>query len=112
MDKLAPADITDALAALPEWSQPGEAIQRTYQFADFVTSMKFVNAVAAAAEKAQHHPDIMVRYSKVTLTLSTHDAGGLTRKDFDAAKVADELAAGLPKPEAPGPTRAAVKKKK
>jgi 4a-hydroxytetrahydrobiopterin dehydratase len=113
MDKLAPAEITEALAALPEWSEAGEAIQRTYQFADFVTSMQFVNAVAAAAEKTQHHPDIMVRYSKVTLTYSTHDAGGLTMKDFDAAQSAEDLAASLPRPEAPTATRAvAVKKKK
>ena len=56
--------------------------------------MKFVNAVAAAAESAQHHPDIDIRWNKVTLALSTHDAGGLTEKDFALARHCDTLAAG------------------
>jgi len=93
MDKFTETRVAEALKATPEWSLAGDAIQRTYQFADFAGSMRFVNAVAAAAEVAQHHPDILIRYSRVTLTLATHDAGGITEKDFDLAGRADRFAA-------------------
>ncbi|GJQ30816.1 MAG: hypothetical protein HBSAPP03_27000 [Phycisphaerae bacterium] len=107
---MSPTEVESALKSLPEWSGVGETIQRTYQFVDFVTAMTFVAQVAQHAEAVQHHPDIMIRYSKVTLTYSTHDAGGLTRKDFDAAAKADLLAAALPAaPKAPA--KAARKKK-
>ncbi len=89
MDKLTPAQITDALKAIPEWSLVGEAIQRTYEVPDFVAAMRFVNQVALAAERAQHHPEILIRYNRVTLTLATHDAGGITQKDFDLAAQSD-----------------------
>jgi 4a-hydroxytetrahydrobiopterin dehydratase len=91
-EKLSEAEIEQRLAAVPEWAGSGGMIQRTYQFKDFVVAMKFVNKIAQAAEAAQHHPDIMIRYDKVTLTLSTHDAGGITEKDFDLAKKADAAA--------------------
>lgn len=81
-----------ALSALPQWKRAGQVIARTYEFADFVTAMKFVNAVASLAEQAQHHPDIDVRWNKVTLALTTHDAGGLTEKDFALASQCDALA--------------------
>lgn len=93
MERMSEDQIKRALEPLPEWSDTGAAIHRTYQFRDFVESMKFVNAVAAAAEADQHHPDILVRWNKVTLTLSTHDAGGITEKDFAMAAKADGLAA-------------------
>ena len=64
-------------------------IERTFVFRDFVASMKFVNQVAAEAERTQHHPDIKILYSKVTLGFSTHDAGGITDKDFAGAAFAD-----------------------
>jgi len=72
-----------------EWSEMNGAIQRTYQFKDFVAAMEFVNKIADMAEAAQHHPDVLIRYNKVTLTLSTHDAGGVTEKDFALAADAD-----------------------
>jgi len=81
--------IDAALKNAPEWALVGESIQRTYQFTDFVQAMKFVDEVAQAAEAAQHHPDILIRYSRVTLTLATHDSGGITVKDFDLATKAD-----------------------
>ena len=84
--------VAAALAALPEWSLAGEAIQRTYAFKNFVESVAFVNKAAAAAEAANHHPDILIRYNKVTMTLSTHDAGGITRRDFDLAGKMDGMA--------------------
>lgn len=94
MGKLEPmseSQIEDALREASEWSLVTDAIQRTYQFKDFLQSMKFVNAIAEAAESAQHHPDILIRWNKVTLTLSTHDAGGITKKDFDFAAKAEAL---------------------
>jgi 4a-hydroxytetrahydrobiopterin dehydratase len=87
--KLDAAKIAPALAALPEWQRNGEIISRTFEFEDFPAAMKFVNAVAELAEAAQHHPDIDVRWNKVTLALTTHDAGGLTEKDFALARHCD-----------------------
>ena len=92
MRKLVPAEIRTACAGLPQWRRKGAAITRDFEFDDFLAAMKFVNAVARAAEKACHHPDIDVRWNKVTLTLSTHDAGGLTAKDFALAAKCDALA--------------------
>jgi 4a-hydroxytetrahydrobiopterin dehydratase len=80
------------IAQHPGWSREGEEITRTYSFADFNESMAFVTRVALAAEKADHHPDIDIRWNKVTLTLSTHSEGGLTAKDLDLADVCDGLA--------------------
>ena len=111
MEKMSEAQVTEALKAAPEWSLVGETIQRTYQFKDFVTSMKFVNAVAQAAEAVQHHPDILIRYSRVTLTLATHDAGGITTKDFDLAKNADVFYGPMAPPAAPKPPKADTRKK-
>lgn len=93
MQKMTDPQIQEALARQPEWSESGDAIQRTFQFQDFVGSMRFVNRVAEAAEGAQHHPDILIRWNKVTLTLSTHDASGITEKDFALAAKCDEFAA-------------------
>ena len=90
--KLADSDVARRLKTLSEWSQPGEEIQRTYRFKDFVQAMAFVERIAERAEAVQHHPDILIRYSRVTLSLSTHDAGGITEKDFDFAAAADKLA--------------------
>ncbi len=86
MALLSETEIKDRLARLPGWERRGSEIRRTWTFADFESSMAFVNKVAALAQSADHHPDIDIRYSKVTLALSTHDAGGLTEKDFDLAE--------------------------
>ena len=75
------------------WQRNGEIITRTFQFQDFPAAMQFVNAVAQVAEQVQHHPDIDIRWNKVTLALTTHDAGGLTQKDFALARQCDALAA-------------------
>jgi 4a-hydroxytetrahydrobiopterin dehydratase len=91
MKKLNPAEIKSALTKAPEWKKQKSAITRTYEFKDFPAAIKFVGAVARIAEKAWHHPDIDIRWNKVTLTLSTHDAGGLTQKDFNLAKQFDAL---------------------
>lgn len=91
MDKLTQEQIDERLKSLSEWSQSGDALQRTFVFDDFVESMAFVEKAADHAERVQHHPDILIRYNKVSLTLSTHDAGGITGKDFDFAAAADDF---------------------
>lgn len=90
--RLSDDEIAARLRTLPDWSLVSGEIQRTYSFKDFVASMKFVNKVAEHAERARHHPDILIRYNRVTLTLSTHDANGLTTNDFDLAAAADGMA--------------------
>jgi 4a-hydroxytetrahydrobiopterin dehydratase len=87
--RLSPEDARARLAGLPSWELAGDAIRRRYAFKDFKESMAFVNRVAELAERADHHPDILIEYSKVTLTLSTHDAGGLSEKDFALARNID-----------------------
>ncbi len=79
------------LGSLAGWSRRGDALTRTYQFRNFSQSMEFVNRVAGLAESADHHPDIDIRYSKVTLTLSTHDAGGITGNDIALARAIDQV---------------------
>ncbi len=112
MPKLNEAQIQAALASVPEWGESGDAIQRTYQFSDFLKAMAFVDQVAKSAEASQHHPDILIRYSKVTLTLSTHDAGGITVKDFELAKRCDQLFAPFAPPAAPPSPSVASKRRK
>lgn len=79
------------LAANPAWQKNGEVISRRFEFVDFPAALNFVNGVARLAEQAQHHPDIDIRWNKVTLALTTHDAGGLTDKDYSLALACDEL---------------------
>ncbi len=78
------------LGSLPGWSRRGDLLTRTYTFRNFLDAIAFVNRVAEHAESANHHPDIDIRYSRVTLTLSTHDAGGITQNDLDLAKSIDK----------------------
>jgi len=91
MAKLNASEIKSALADTADWAKKGSAITRTFEFDDFAGAMKFVNSVAKLAEKANHHPDIDIRWNKVTLSLSTHDEGGLTSKDFELAKKIDQI---------------------
>ena len=96
MTPLTLTEIRELSRALPFWKRRGAVLRRTFEFTDFLQAMKFVNAVARAAEKAQHHPDIDIRWNRVQLALTTHDAGGLTKKDFDLAGRANRLAESLP----------------
>ena len=82
------------LARLPKWTRDGAVISRTYSFAGFTRAMEFVNQVAASAESMDHHPDIDVRYAKVTLALTTHDSHGLTLNDVELAAACDDFADG------------------
>jgi 4a-hydroxytetrahydrobiopterin dehydratase len=78
------------LTSLPDWIIQGGELVRTFSFKDFRASLAFVNRVGELAESAGHHPDIDIRYNKVRLALVTHDAGGLTKNDFDLAAKADK----------------------
>ena len=84
-------DVRKGLASLRGWTLAGREIRRTFEHKDFVRAMGFVGSVALLAEKANHHPDIDIRWNKVTLVLSTHSAGGLTDKDFALAREIDGL---------------------
>jgi 4a-hydroxytetrahydrobiopterin dehydratase len=92
MARLGDAARSGFLDAHPEWALDGETITRTYRFADFNEAMGFVARVALAAEVADHHPDIDIRWNKVTLALSTHSEGDLTEKDIDLAAKFDSFA--------------------
>jgi 4a-hydroxytetrahydrobiopterin dehydratase len=83
------AGIVQALRQTPGWERTGAEIRRTYRFGDFREALAFVNRVGELAERAGHHPDIDIRYNTVTLALTTHDAGGLSAKDFDLARAID-----------------------
>jgi len=80
------------LSGLPGWELKDTAISRTFTFGDFAEALAFVIRLGFAAEAADHHPDIDIRYKRVTLTYSTHSEGGLTEKDFAGAKKATKLA--------------------
>jgi 4a-hydroxytetrahydrobiopterin dehydratase len=89
MSRLDAPAVAAALARTPGWERAGEEIRRTYRFRDFREALAFVNRVGDLAEAAGHHPDIDIRYNAVTLALTTHDAGGLSVKDFDLARAID-----------------------
>ena len=92
MGKLTGTEAAKKMGTVPDWKKNRSVISRTFTFKDFDGAMKFVKAIAKEAEKANHHPDIDIRWNKVTLAFSTHDAGGLTEKDFAGAQIADRLA--------------------
>ena len=90
---LSDADIQQALQSLPGWKKNGNTIERVFQFGNFVQAMDFVNQIAEAAEAVSHHPDIHISYNKVTLTLVSHDSGGVTQRDARMAGKISEIAA-------------------
>ena len=85
MAKLTQAELDEALRNLPDWSIKNGMIVRTYQHDSFPEAIVFVSAVAQLAEQINHHPDVDIRYSNITLALVTHDQGGITRKDVELA---------------------------
>jgi 4a-hydroxytetrahydrobiopterin dehydratase len=90
--KLSAAEVQQRLKSLKGWTLEGNAIKKQYTFAGFPEAIAFVNRLAPKAEAADHHPDILINYKRVTLTYSTHSDGGLTEKDFEGAAMADSLA--------------------
>jgi 4a-hydroxytetrahydrobiopterin dehydratase len=87
--KLTRSDAEQRMKSLTGWTLDGDAIRKQYTFADFPQAIAFVNRIAPDAERADHHPDILINYKRVTLTYSTHDEGGLTERDFAGAAMAD-----------------------
>lgn len=92
MAALTTQEIESNLKNLPGWQVESGELIRTFQFPDFRAALRFVDAVGELAENASHHPDIDIRYNRVRLALVTHDAGGITGKDFDLAAGASKLA--------------------
>jgi 4a-hydroxytetrahydrobiopterin dehydratase len=92
MALLSSSEAVARLAELPGWRLEGDEIVRQFTFADFVAAMRFVNLVAVEAERVGHHPDIDISWNKVQLALTSHDAGGLTDKDFALAAALDPMA--------------------
>src|ERR1700743_4012257 len=93
MAVLTDAEIQQALTSLSGWQRNGEAIQRIFRFPDFKAAMVFVNKVAETAERANHHPDIDIRYNTITMALISHDAGGVTQRDVRMAERINKIAA-------------------
>jgi 4a-hydroxytetrahydrobiopterin dehydratase len=91
MSSLQPDQIQVRLASLDGWTHVGDSIRKNFTFDGFSDAIHFVDRIAQLAEKADHHPDIDIRYNAVTLTLSTHSAGGLTNRDFDLASSIDAV---------------------
>lgn len=91
MSKLSDDEIMAQLDGLSGWVRQDDTIIKTYKLPSFPSAIAFVTHVGFLAEAASHHPDIDIRYNKVTLTLTSHDIGGLSQKDFDLANEADEL---------------------
>jgi 4a-hydroxytetrahydrobiopterin dehydratase len=92
MTRLTEQELTTALEARTKWAIEDAMLTRTYGFADFVAAIAFVDRVAVAAEEAQHHPDIDIRYNRVRIALTTHDEGGISNKDLQLADRLDRLA--------------------
>jgi 4a-hydroxytetrahydrobiopterin dehydratase len=92
MGKLTEADVQARMGSVTGWTRDGDAIRRQFTFAGFSDAVAFVTRLGFDAEAADHHPDILINYKRVTLTYSTHSEGGLTQKDFDGARAADALA--------------------
>lgn len=92
MPKLTASEIDEQLKSLSGWTRDGDAIRKQFTFAGFPEAVAFVNRLVPEAQAADHHPDILINYTRVTLTYSTHSDGGLTAKDFAGAAAADRLA--------------------
>ena len=92
MAVLTDSEIQKALGSLPGWKKNGTAIERIFEFPDFKAAMQFVNKIADAAEQANHHPDIDIRYNKVTMSLVSHDSGGVTPRDVKMAEKINQIA--------------------
>jgi Pterin-4a-carbinolamine dehydratase len=92
-ERLTDTQIDEALGGLEGWHRNGDAIERSFEFADFVSAFGFMASCALVAEAMNHHPEWSNVYNSVEVTLSTHDAGGLTQLDIDLATRMSELAA-------------------
>ena len=92
MEHLSIKEVHDRLQELEGWEMLDHtSIFKEFEFANFKEAMDFANKVAEEAQRQNHHPDILIKYNKVTLTLTTHDEGGLTYKDFKLAKIIEQM---------------------
>ncbi len=91
---LSEQEISQRLQTLPNWTRDGKTIKYTHEFKNFVQAVSFVNCLISPSEKAGHHPDIAIAYNRVTISLTTHDAGGLTKQDFELAATISRLVSG------------------
>ena len=91
MPQLSDIEIQRSLGGLPGWTRKGDTLVKSYHFATFPAGIEFIRRVATVAEKMSHHPDIDIRYTKVSFALSTHDAGGITDKDLALARAIEAL---------------------
>jgi 4a-hydroxytetrahydrobiopterin dehydratase len=89
---LSQTEIDQKIQAIPQWQQSAQTIKRTFKFKNFVEAIAFVNQLVEPAEAAGHHPDLTISYNQVMVSLTSHDAGGLTDKDFALAKIISNLA--------------------
>jgi 4a-hydroxytetrahydrobiopterin dehydratase len=89
---LTQTEIDQKIQTIPQWQQSEQTITRTFEFKNFVEAIAFVDRLVEPAEAAKHHPDLAISYNKVTVSLSSHDAGGLTERDFTMAKTISNLA--------------------
>jgi 4a-hydroxytetrahydrobiopterin dehydratase len=94
MATLSQHDAEARLRDVPGWTLDGNAIRKQFVFRDFPEAVAFVQRLVPGAEAADHHPDVLINYKRVTLTYSTHSEGGLTEKDFAGAKMAEAVAQG------------------
>jgi 4a-hydroxytetrahydrobiopterin dehydratase len=92
MARLSDTELSSALKSLDGWASSGGEISKTFAFKNFVESVGFVNRLADVAEKAQHHPDIDIRFNKVKVGLTTHDEGGISDKDIALASQIESVA--------------------
>jgi 4a-hydroxytetrahydrobiopterin dehydratase len=93
MTILSEQQVQQQLSTLHDWALEGRAIRKQFTFKDFPEAVAFVNRLVPDAQAADHHPDIIINYKRVTLIYSTHSEGGLTQKDFDGAAMAERKAA-------------------
>lgn len=88
---LTQSEIEEQIQSIPQWQQAGQTITRTFEFKNFVEAIAFVDRLVEPAEAAAHHPDLAISYNKVTVSLTSHDAGGLTEKDFALAQTISQI---------------------
>ena len=88
---LTQSEIEEQIQSIPQWQQEGQTITRTFEFNNFVEAIAFVDRLVEPAEAAAHHPDLAISYNKVTVSLTSHDAGGLTEKDFALAQTISQI---------------------
>jgi len=89
--RLSDREISQQLQTIPGWQLRDQRIEKTFKFNNFIESIAFVNRLVTPAESLGHHPDITINYNRVTLSLTTHDVGGLSNLDFELAQQIDRL---------------------